>query len=65
MNAKDAVSICLFLDRSSLQFGANNEVVWLQTLLLGGANPTTNSSVIPPEVIQKALTGVTVANGVS
>ena len=63
MNAKDAVSICLFLDRSCLQFGA--EVIWLQTLLLGGVNPTTNSSVIPPEVIQKALTGVTVANGVS
>ncbi|KAK0186865.1 beta-lactamase/transpeptidase-like protein [Armillaria mellea] len=36
---------------------------WLQTLLLKGRNPLTNETVIPPEVVEKAATGVTVVSG--
>ncbi|KAG5643819.1 hypothetical protein DXG03_009596 [Asterophora parasitica] len=33
---------------------------WLQTLLLEGQKPGTNQSVIPPEVIEKVSSGITV-----
>ncbi|KAF8641380.1 hypothetical protein AX16_010001 [Volvariella volvacea WC 439] len=36
---------------------------WLQTLLLGGINPHTNESVIPPEVILKVASGITATAG--
>ncbi|KAF9463774.1 beta-lactamase/transpeptidase-like protein [Collybia nuda] len=39
--------------------------IWLQTLLLGGINPSTNRSVIPVDVIEKVSAGVTVENGKS
>lgn len=36
---------------------------WLQTLLLKGRNLLTNETVIPPEVVEKAATGVSVFSG--
>ncbi|KAG7440325.1 beta-lactamase/transpeptidase-like protein [Guyanagaster necrorhizus] len=42
---------------------ARDAVTWLQTLLLNGRNPLTHESVIPPEIIKKAATGVTVVHG--
>lgn len=36
---------------------------WLQTLLLKGRNPLTNETVIPPEIVEKAATGVSVVSG--
>lgn len=39
---------------------ANDIAIWLQALLLNGANPTTNQSVIPSDVIQRLATGFAV-----
>ncbi len=39
--------------------------VWLRTLLLLGKNPSTGESVIPPEVVAKAVNGVSVVYGTS
>ncbi|KAF8879116.1 beta-lactamase/transpeptidase-like protein [Infundibulicybe gibba] len=36
---------------------------WLQTLLSDGKHPTSNASIIPPEVLHRASTGVTVPQG--
>ncbi|KAF9265208.1 beta-lactamase/transpeptidase-like protein, partial [Marasmius fiardii PR-910] len=41
---------------------ANDMATWLQTLLLLGKNLKTNETIIPPAVIQKVSTGVTVAS---
>ncbi|KAF5373123.1 hypothetical protein D9758_001604 [Tetrapyrgos nigripes] len=40
-----------------------NAATWLQSLLLLGKNPTNGKTVIPPEVVQKAATGLTVLEG--
>lgn len=39
---------------------ANDIAAWLQTFLLNGANPKTNQSVIPPDVVQRLATGFSV-----
>lgn len=39
------------------------QAIWLQTLLLEGVKPGTNTSVIPADVVQKAATGVSVSSG--
>ncbi|KAF8913691.1 beta-lactamase/transpeptidase-like protein [Mucidula mucida] len=39
---------------------ANDVAVWLQTLLLQGANPKTGEQVIPAEVLKSTSTGVSV-----
>ncbi|KAL0567548.1 hypothetical protein V5O48_014444 [Marasmius crinis-equi] len=41
---------------------ANDMAMWLQTLLLWGKNPATNETVIPPQVLQRAASGITVAS---
>ncbi|KAF5373108.1 hypothetical protein D9758_001608 [Tetrapyrgos nigripes] len=41
-----------------------NAATWLQSLLLLGKNPTNGKTVIPPEVVQKAATGLSVSDGI-
>ncbi len=41
---------------------ARDAAVWLQTLLLGGANPATGEQVVPAEVIADISTGISVAS---
>ncbi|KAF9461080.1 beta-lactamase/transpeptidase-like protein [Collybia nuda] len=42
---------------------ATDMAIWLQTLLLEGVKPGTNTSVIPAEAIRRVATGITVTAG--
>ncbi|KAJ7766340.1 beta-lactamase/transpeptidase-like protein [Mycena maculata] len=44
---------------------ANDLAIWLQMLLNEGQHPTINKTVVPPEVIRRVATGVTVAGPVA
>lgn len=46
-----------------IMMSSNDAATWLQALLLDGRNPSTNVSVVPPEVLADAATGVTVVYG--
>jgi hypothetical protein len=40
-----------------------SQAIWLQTLLLNGVKPGTNTSVIPVSAIERVATGISVESG--